>query len=195
MNSSVIDYSRRRPESGVAKQFWQRWSPRAYQAFAIPGADLRTIFDAARWSPSANNEQPWRFYSAGCDSNRFSAFLELLNDSNRVWAQAASVVGFLLSRTRFEHNGQVNPWARFDCGAAWMALSLQANALGYHSHAMAGIKLEVICQALHADPAEYEPICGFVIGKRADPAVLPPALQKREVPSQRKELDEIWFPG
>jgi nitroreductase len=45
----------------------ERWSPRAFDGSAIPDADLETIFDAARWAPSAFNAQPWRFLYARRD--------------------------------------------------------------------------------------------------------------------------------
>lgn len=38
-----------------------RWSPRAFSDRGVPAADLRKIFEAARWAPSSYNEQPWRF--------------------------------------------------------------------------------------------------------------------------------------
>lgn len=188
------DFQHRLPGDGIDPRFWQRWSPRAFDGRPIPREHVKIIFEAARWSPSCSNEQPWSFHTAGCDSPRFPAFLELLNDSNRVWAKTAALLGFLISRRRFQKSGAPNDWARFDCGAAWMALTLQANQLGYHTHAMAGIKLDVICQALHLEEETCEPVCAFVIGTRDEPETLPPALQKREIPSPRKTLTEIWFP-
>jgi len=187
------DFQKRQPREGIDPHFWQRWSPRAFDGSLIPHDHLEVIFDAARWSPSCSNEQPWAFHTASCDSPRFPAFLELLDDSNRTWARMASLLGFVVCRRHFQKAQSPNDWARFDCGAAWMALTLQANQLGYHTHAMAGIKFDIICHALHLDEALYEPICAFVIGVRDDPETLPPALQKREIPSPRKALTEIWF--
>ena len=48
--------------------FLERWSPRAFDGSAIPQADIDTLFDAARWAPSAFNYQPWRFLYAHRDS-------------------------------------------------------------------------------------------------------------------------------
>lgn len=39
----------------------ERWSPRAFADREVKPQDLRKIFEAARWAPSSNNEQPWRF--------------------------------------------------------------------------------------------------------------------------------------
>lgn len=186
-------FAQRDPLPEVDRTFWQRWSPRSFSKWIIPKEELETIFDAARWSPSCNNEQPWRFHTVSCDSSRFPAFLELLNEGNRIWAKSASLLGFILAKRRFGTGSSPNGWAGFDCGAAWMAMTLQANLLGYHSHAMGGVKLELICQALHVDPEEYEAICGFVIGRRDPADTLPPKLAKREYPSPRKKLSETWI--
>ena len=39
----------------------QRWSPRAYSERMVEPEKLRSLFEAARWAPSSNNEQPWHF--------------------------------------------------------------------------------------------------------------------------------------
>ena len=42
-----------------------RWSPRAYDATApLDEQKLSSALEAARWAPSANNVQPWRFIVA-----------------------------------------------------------------------------------------------------------------------------------
>jgi nitroreductase len=44
-----------------------RWSPRAFSSRAVEAEKLRSLFEAARWAPSARNEQPWRFIIATQD--------------------------------------------------------------------------------------------------------------------------------
>ena len=56
-----VDYSTRNPQQNVDKLFYQRWSPRSLIKQDIPQEVLNTIFDAARWTPSCGNEQPWLF--------------------------------------------------------------------------------------------------------------------------------------
>ena len=55
------------PAHPIEPLFTERWSPRAYDGSSIPQADLDRIFEAARWSPSAFNYQPWRFVYAHRD--------------------------------------------------------------------------------------------------------------------------------
>ncbi len=38
-----------------------RKSIRRYKQTSVPDEDIRTILDAGRWAPSANNTQPWSF--------------------------------------------------------------------------------------------------------------------------------------
>ncbi len=38
--------------------FLERWSPRAFLPEALPQEALLTMLEAARWAPSAYNEQP-----------------------------------------------------------------------------------------------------------------------------------------
>ena len=45
-----------------------------------------TIFEAARWAPSAFNAQPWRFLYAKRESADWERFLGLLIPFNQGWA-------------------------------------------------------------------------------------------------------------
>jgi nitroreductase len=44
-----------------------RWSPYAFEDRVVPEADVRSLFEAARWAPSSFNEQPWRYLVATQD--------------------------------------------------------------------------------------------------------------------------------
>lgn len=128
--SYAADFGQRDPAPGVDALFVERWSPRAMRKVEIPQADLRTIFDAARWSPSCYNEQPWRFVTSTPAS--FATFLDLLVEANQGWARNASVLGFVFADKKFARNGSDNALAVFDSGAAWMALTLGAHAGPLH---------------------------------------------------------------
>ena len=45
-----------------------RWSPRAFSEKSISPDALRSLFEAARWAPSSNNEQPWAYLLASKDN-------------------------------------------------------------------------------------------------------------------------------
>jgi hypothetical protein len=44
--------------------FRNRYSPRAYKQYELSDETITTLFEAARWAPSAYNSQPWRFIYA-----------------------------------------------------------------------------------------------------------------------------------
>lgn len=185
-----VDFSNRQSLSGVDPQFTHRWSPRAMQRTPIPERDLTAIFEAARWAPSCFNDQPWRFYTS--TDSTFDGYLNLLNASNQTWAKNAAVLGFVVSRQHFRHNGKPNAHADFDSGAAWMALALQAHHLGYHAHGMAGVNFDAAYDYLGLEREKFRVICGFALGLRGDPATLTPEQQAKEKPSGRVPLEEVW---
>jgi nitroreductase len=153
-----------------------------------------TLFEAARWSPSCFNEQPWHFVYAVSDTDR-ARFHSILNEKNRAWASKAPVLIIAFSRTWFRRNHKPNRWADFDNGSAWMALTLQANQLGLHCHAMGGFDTDLAHEVANVDPQEYKALCVIAVGRRADPDVLPEDLHERETPSNRNPLADMISEG
>ena len=182
----------------VEPLFLDRWSPRAFDASSIGKDDLDTIFDAARWAPSAYNYQPWRFLYATRDGEDWTRFLGLLLPFNRTWAQNASVLLFILSDTLIAAPGSEDYRPAysnsFDAGAAWALLALQARRLGYHSHGMIGIDFEKARDEL-VIPDRFRIEAAIAIGRIGDRSVLPEALQGREAPSGRKDIPEFATAG
>ncbi len=190
MSKNAIDFSARENPMGVDDLFIQRWSPRAFEKTSIDDAVMQRIMDAARWSPSCFNAQPWRFYTS--TESTFDDFLNLLVEGNQAWAKDNAVIGFVVGEKNFEHNGKPNAYSSFDSGAAWMALTLQARMDGYYTHGMGGIKAAEAAEYLKVDTNEYEVIMGFTIGKLADLSELDDEQRKNETPNSRKPLSEIW---
>jgi len=186
----------RRPDHPVDPIFVNRWSQRALDAEAMPDRDLYTMLDAARWAPSAYNIQPWRFIYAMREDATWDAFMSLLDPFNASWAKNASALVFLISDQLTPAHGaspaKPSRTHSFDAGAAWAHLALQATALGYQAHAMAGIHFADVRQRL-AVPDSFHVEIAIAIGRRSDPSDLSPALQGREKPSTRKPLEEIAF--
>ncbi len=54
----------RRPDHEIDPIFVERHSPRAFTGEAVPESELMRMVEAARWSPSGYNSQPWRFLYA-----------------------------------------------------------------------------------------------------------------------------------
>ncbi len=191
-----IDFNERRGSHPVLadESFVQRWSPRSFNGSALPQEVLNKIFDAARYSPSAFNSQPWRIFSSRADRSDLKRFLQLLVERNQSWAHRASVLGFIIAQKVFD-NGKGNDWALFDSGFAWAALTFQANQLGLCTHAMAGIQADKVYEEFGINRDKYHVIAGLAIGKLTTPEQLPEAFLAKEKPSARKPLNEIYFPG
>ena len=188
----------RKPEYGIHSLFTNRWSPRAFTGEPIDDETLLTFFEAARWAPSAYNSQPWRFIYAKNGTENWPAFLGLLSEFNRSWAQNAAALVVLLSKTTFVPPGktEASPSAShaFDAGAAWANLALQASISGWHTHAIGGYDKNKAREVLGI-PEDYALEAAIAIGKLGDKSILPQGLQEREQPSSRRPLGELIAEG
>jgi nitroreductase len=174
----------------------ERWSPRAFAEKAIPAAILRSLFEAARWAPSSNNEQPWAYFVATKDDSvTFDKILGALVEFNASWARNAPVLAIAVVKLEFAKNHAPNRNAQYDTGAATALLSVQATAQGLAVHQMAGFDPEKARQAFGI-PAGWEAIAALAIGYPGDPDSLPPKLKDRELaPRQRKPISEFVMSG
>ena len=188
----------RTPEYAVDPQFIQRWSPRAYSGQAITQAELMSLFEAARWTPSTSNTQPWRFVYALAGSAHFEAMCQTLAPGNRLWAHRAAALIAVISATSTQapDNSETKPLPNhaFDTGAAWMALALQAHLTGWTTHAMAGVDKEALRQTLGV-PLAYAIHCVVAVGRQGNKAQLDEALQARETPNARQPLSAMVCEG
>ena len=172
--------------------FVERWSTRAFSGEPLTDAELAAVFEAARWAPSWMNNQPW-YYIYETDGPDRQAILDVFVERNRDWAQRAPVVGLVVARTELE--GVMARTRDFDTGAATMALTIQATMLGLSVHLLGGIDVDAAHDLIGLDPADGAVLCGFVLGRRGDPAVLHEKLQAREHPSSRKPASEFALKG
>lgn len=183
----------RSPSHPVDPLFPRRWSPRAMSGAPVDREALLTLLEAARWSPSGGNGQPWRFVHATRGTPAFAAFLAALVPGNQEWAHAAGALVLLAARTVRE-DGKPAPSAAFDAGAAWMAFALQATISGLAVHAMGGFDREA-ARAAAALPPGVEPQVMIAVGHHGPAEALPERLRAREAPSERLPLSAIAFEG
>jgi nitroreductase len=178
--------------------FLERWSPRAFDGSNMPDEDLASLFEAARWAPSAFNSQPWRFLYAKRGTADWDRFLSLLIPWNQGWAHSASVLIYILSDSTPSANKEGVPQPShshsFDAGAAWACLALQASRMGYHAHGMSGIQYD-LARAELAIPERFRLEAACVVGRIGDPAILDEKQRAREFPSGRKAQGEFVQAG
>lgn len=171
-----------------------RWSPRAMTGEPISEEDLKSLFEAARWAPSSYNEQPWRFIYSKIGTPVFERFISLLVPANKLWAHKAAILGVAISKRTFEKNGAPSPSHAYDAGAAWENLCLEATHRKLAVHGMSGFDYAK-AKSLLDIPDDFEVLAMFAIGKHAETETLPPELQKREFPSNRKRVEEFIMEG
>lgn len=184
----------RKSDFEIDPLFLNRWSPRVIDPEPIREEDLKAIFEAARWSMSCFNDQPWMIGYAVSESDR-EKFLSFLAEGNQVWAKSAPVIGVIFARKNFKHNNKPNRWAEFDCGAAWMALTMQARMFGLYTHGMGGFNAETAHEVLKVPDDKYKALCVFTLGRYGDPRTVPEDIRKREKPNDRVSQSEFVFEG
>lgn len=172
-----------------------RWSPRAFSRRAVENETLLSLFEAARWSPSGANTQPWAFIlTLQSDPEPFERLVNTLGERNQVWArQAPALILTVVQRER--EPGKPNPWATYDLGQSVAHLSIQASALGLSVHQMAGFDPQKARVAFNL-PDGYDPITVIALGYAGEPDQLPIELREREISLRtRKPLGEFVFNG
>jgi nitroreductase len=176
---------------GVVEVILKRWSPRAFAARPVSKDDLRKIFEAARWAASSYNEQPWRFIVGHKGDPTYQKIFGSLVEFNQSWAGSAPVLILSAASKNFAHNGAPNNYAIHDTGAATAYLSLQATALGMHTHSMAGFDHDK-ARAAFDIPDSYQIGAVTALGHLGDVDDLPEGLLEPELGTRnRKPLAEI----
>jgi len=176
---------------GVLPVVLHRWSPRAFDGREVSAADLRKIFEAARWAPSSNNEQPWSFIVGLRGTETHKKIAASLVSFNQMWAPKAPVLILGVANTKFSRNGKPNYYASYDLGAATMLITLQAQELGLATHQMGGFDHEAARGALEI-PEDYALGSVMALGYMGEPATLENErlIEQEVAPRTRKQLDE-----
>ena len=170
----------------------KRWSPRAFADRDVTKTDLRKIFEAARWAPSSNNEQPWRFIVGLRGSDTYQKIGSSLVQFNQAWALNAPVLILGVARKRFSRGESENDYNLYDLGAATGFITLQAAALGLVTHQMAGYDKHAARKALEI-PEEFDLGSVMALGYQGEPSTLTneKMLEQETLPRSRKPLNEI----
>jgi nitroreductase len=194
MNTPVAP--NRHADHAIAEQFLTRWSPRAFADTPMSQAQLMSVLEAARWAPSASNNQPWRFVWGLRGDAGFAAIAETLVPFNQAWAEKAAALVMVASQDYTEKDAVRSPnrWHAFDAGAAWAQMALQAQSMGLVAHAMGGFDVDTATRLLNVpEGVVLQAVVAF--GTKGDVATLPEGLQAREFPSARHPLAQIAHHG
>jgi len=183
----------RKPDHDIEPFFVKRWSPRAMTGEEITRKELMRLFEACRWVMSSMNNQPWRFLYALRNTPHWETFFNLLSPGNQAWCRNAAVLLVMVSKTTFD-NGKPARTHSYDTGAAWYSFALQGTMMGLVVHGMQGFNYDRAKELLGVTD-EYQVEAMAAAGRPGNREDLPQNLQEREVPSQRKKVEELALEG
>ena len=184
----------RNQEFPIDSIFINRRSSRAIADQPVTHEELMSLFEAARWAPSSLNAQPWRFVYAQKNMAQWKDFFNLMDASNKVWAQQADTMVIVVAHLTSGYNGSRARTALYDVGAACQNLALQGSISGLVVRAIGGFDYEK-ANALLKLSQDYEVVVMFVIGKPGAIKDLPEKLQIKEEYSTRRALKDFVFKG
>ena len=173
----------------------ERWSPRGFdRAHEIGDEALAALLEAARWAPSAQNSQPWRFLVTRRGEPAHDRLYAALAPGNQAWAGAASALILVAARTAGD-DGRPQPWALYDTGQAVAALVTQAQADGLSVHQMGGFDTGAV-RAGFGLGEDLTPVVVLAVGRHDSEAGLPEPLAAREAaPRTRHPLGDLLLPA
>jgi len=174
----------------------ERWSPRSFNAEAeISINDLTGILEAARWAPSSNNSQPWRFVVARRGDHRFAQMIDAMAGFNKTWSPKASALILVMAVTT-QPDGSVRNGALYDAGLAASLLTVEANHRGQVVHQIGGFDHAGVQRDFNLTP-ELTPIAILAIGRQAPADALEdPILVEREISTRsRLPLESLILSG
>ena len=194
MSADAVNKLKHAPAlEGVLPLFLDRWSPRAFADREVSRADLKRIFEAARWAPSSGNAQPWRFIVGVKGSETHAKIASDLAGFNKDWAPKAPVL-ILGTTNAVNARGAANAYAMYDLGAAAVSITLEAEALGLATHQMGGFDRDVVRKELGI-PESFALGSVMALGYQDEPAALAneELISRETAPRTRKPLSEIVY--
>src|SRR5512137_2526254 len=102
-----------------------RRSGRAYADRPVEAGKIERMLEAARWSPSCANRQPWRYVIVGTEAPA-RAPLEAALDPGNAWAQRAPVLVVAAARRADAAVVESREYYLHDTGLATMSLLYRA---------------------------------------------------------------------
>ena len=166
-----------------------RWSPTTWDpTHELPPEAVDHLLEAARWSPSAGNSQPWSFVVARRGDTAHARLVPLLAASTRRWAPDASLLVVNLCHRFVEGTDwDYSEFAEYDLGQSVAHMTLQALSMDLSARQFRAFDRDGVQDELGL-PAHWVAMTMTAIGR---PAGLPP-IQGRV----RRSLEDVWWrPG
>lgn len=141
INSTMKNFSRQNNHH-IVSHIINRYSYRKFSNEAVNKEELFSLFEAARWAPSAMNNQLWHYCYAQKNTKHWQKFFDLLAPGNQEWCCNASALIILLSRKEATYKNKPQPTHSLESGMSLQNLAIEATARGIIAHPMAGFDYE-----------------------------------------------------
>ncbi|MFW6773320.1 nitroreductase family protein [Nocardioides sp. CPCC 205120] len=149
----------------VAEPMRSRWSPAVFATDRpVDDATVGGLLAAAAWAPSTGNTQPWAYVVTRRGTPAHDVVLDALSEGNRGWVPTAPVV--IVGATLVgEHDGRSpkGDYTFYDLGQSVAHLTLQAQAVGLHTHQFAGVDGAAVARGLGI-PDAFRVVVGIAVG-------------------------------
>lgn len=177
----------------------RRWSPRAFDPeHELTHDVMRQLFEAARWSPSAGNSQPWSFIYGLRGDDSFSLFFETLAEGNQAWAKRASALIITVRQLEEgpDHELFGADHTQYDLGQSAAHLTVEAQSQGLHVHQFSGFDRDGVAERFGI-PDHWEVTSGIAVGLITDPEILGEEwrIEREREPRTRRPIEEFVFSG
>jgi nitroreductase len=182
---SAAPFLRSHRMADLAQVLRERWSPTSWDVDHVLGPEeVERLVDAARWSPSAGNSQPWSFVTALRGDALHHRLVPLLAPSARRWApDAALLVVNVCHRYVEGTDWDSSEFAEYDLGQSVAHLTLQALSMGLFSRQFRAFDRDAVERELGV-PEHWVAMTITAIGR---PAGDPPDGGR-----QRRPLADVW---
>ncbi len=168
-----------------------RKSVRAFKSTPVEQEKIASVFEAARWSFSSSNQQPWRFIYAHKSQPLWNDIFDILMDGNKTWNKESPVLIVGLA-AKNNSKGKTNTYNLHDLGAATMLMGIQAVSMGLQIHPMAGFHKEKAIELLNI-PETIEVATVIAMGYPGkDFSLLDDFQQKNETERSDRFLQESF---
>jgi nitroreductase len=178
-------------EPGLHPLLARRWSPLVFDPrHDVAPAEVDVLLEAARWSPSAGNSQPWAFVVGRRGDAVHARILRHLAPSAARWAPTAGLlVVNLCHRWVEDTDWEYSEFALYDLGQAVAHMTVQAAALGLSVRQFRAFDQEGLA-AEFAVPPHWQVTSMSAFGRLPEGAEAPAATE----PSRRRRppSDIVW---
>jgi nitroreductase len=171
----------------------KRWSTRSFNSDKkIAMEDIYGLIEAARWAPSAFNEQPWRFIVTEQGDPRYKKVTESLAEFNQLWAPLAPVLIVVAGETK-RGDGAPNHTYAYDCGQAVSYLTMEATHRDLMVHQMSGFDKKLLHKKLNLNK-DLDVLVVIALGYYQDSENLPEPIRSMELAERvRKSREDIML--